>query len=158
MRMNIRNRIALASLMMAGLSPDILGLPAAERPQLLPPPRNPEPWLLVESPEQRKAREKRARKQAKRSGEQRREADHATQAGKESAVSAISPRGVLQCSGLVLMLWALMMFDCGPMEPAPVPVPVTTCQACDQSDVNACGGHPSRCAKTGDAFCCVVTH
>lgn len=58
--------------------------------------------------------------------------------------------------GFVAMgMWALVLCECGGREPEPSPLPLESCQVCDQSDAQTCNGKPSLCAKTGDSFCCV---
>lgn len=57
----------------------------------------------------------------------------------------------------LLALFVLPPFECGGVpEPEPIPEPAVLCVSCNQADPMTCGGHPSRCALTGAAYCCVT--
>lgn len=59
----------------------------------------------------------------------------------------------------LLALFVLPPFECGGIvepEPIPEPAPAVLCLSCNQTDPMACSGHPSRCALTGAAYCCVT--
>ena len=89
------------------------------------------------------------------------------QAGGFRFLGGLQPRGFWRFLGglramrvaFLLALFALPPFECGGVpepEPIPVPAPAVLCVSCNQADPMTCGGHPSRCALTGAAYCCVT--
>ena len=54
------------------------------------------------------------------------------------------------------VLIALLFLTPSVVVPSVKPKPAApSCERCDQSDNTSCGGCVSRCAKTGNTYCCV---
>jgi len=53
-----------------------------------------------------------------------------------------------------VLVWLLLTPSV--VVPSEKPKPAApSCERCDQSDNTSCGGVPTRCAKTGNTYCCV---